>query len=117
MTTKNTENHKIVSRDEWLRARKELLSKEKKLTHDRENLAAERRNLPWVKVDKEYVFDSPNEKITLAELFGDKSQLVVYHFMFGPGWEQGCPSCSMIADTFDGMRMHLTSRDVSFVAI
>lgn len=117
MTTKNMENHKIVSQDEWIRARKELLAKEKKLTRDRDALSEERRNLPWVKVDKEYVFDSPNGKIALKELFGDKNQMVVYHFMFGPGWEQGCPSCSMIADTFDGMRVHLSARDVSFVAI
>jgi predicted dithiol-disulfide oxidoreductase (DUF899 family) len=117
MTTKNMENHKIVSQDEWIRARKELLAKEKKLTRDRDALSEERRNLPWVKIDKEYVFDSPKGKITLKELFGDKNQLVTYHFMFGPGWEQGCPSCSMIADTFDGMRVHLSARDVSFVAI
>lgn len=117
MTTKNMENHKIVSQDEWIRARKELLAKEKKLTRDRDALSEERRNLPWVKVDKEYVFDSPNGKVALKELFGDKNQMVVYHFMFGPGWEQGCPSCSMIADTFDGMRVHLSARDVSFVAI
>jgi predicted dithiol-disulfide oxidoreductase (DUF899 family) len=117
MTPKNMENHKVVSRDEWIRSRKELLAKEKKLTHECDALSEERRNLPWVKVDKDYVFDSPNGKVTLKELFGDKNQLVVYHFMFGPGWEQGCPSCSMIADTFDGMRVHLSARDVSFVAI
>jgi predicted dithiol-disulfide oxidoreductase (DUF899 family) len=117
MTTKNMENHKVVSRDEWIRARKELLAKEKKLTRERDVLSEERRNLPWVKVDKDYVFDTPNGKVTLKELFGDKNQLVVYHFMFGPGWEQGCPSCSMIADTFDGMRVHLSARDVSFAAI
>jgi predicted dithiol-disulfide oxidoreductase (DUF899 family) len=117
MTTKNVENHKIVSQEEWISARKELLAKEKKLTRDRDALSEERRNLPWVKVDKDYVFDSPSGKVTLKELFGDKNQLVVYHFMFGPGWEQGCPSCSMIADTFDGMRVHLSARDVSFVAI
>jgi len=117
MTTKNMENHKIVSQEEWIRARRELLAKEKKLTRERDALSEERRNLPWVKIDKEYVFDSPNGKVTLKELFGDKNQLVVYHFMFGPGWEQGCPSCSMIADTFDGMRSHLSARDVSFVAI
>jgi predicted dithiol-disulfide oxidoreductase (DUF899 family) len=112
-----TNNHKIVSREEWLQARKELLLKEKKLTHERENLASERRNLPWVKVDKEYTFDSPNGKVTLADLFGDKDQLFVYHFMFGPGWKEGCPSCSMIADTFDGIRVHLAAKDVSHVAI
>lgn len=117
MTTKNIENHKVVSRDEWLQARKQLLLKEKKLTRERDSLSAERRNLRWVKVEKEYIFDTPNGRVTLAELFGNKSQLAVYHFMFGPGWEQGCPSCSMIADTFDGIRVHLASRDVSFVAI
>jgi predicted dithiol-disulfide oxidoreductase (DUF899 family) len=117
MTTKKTENHKIVSRDEWLHARKELLLKEKKLTRERDSLSEERRNLPWEKIEKDYIFESPNGKVTLAELFGNKSQLVVYHFMFAPGWEQGCPSCSMIADTFDGMRVHLAHRDVSFVVI
>jgi predicted dithiol-disulfide oxidoreductase (DUF899 family) len=117
MATRNIENHKVVSHDEWIRARKELLAKEKKLTHERDVLSEERRNLPWVKVDKDYVFDSPNGKVTLKELFGDKNQLVIYHFMFGPGWEQGCPSCSMVADTFDGIRVHLSARDVSFVAI
>ncbi|MCI0446565.1 thioredoxin family protein [bacterium] len=117
MTTKNTENHKVVSRDEWIRARKELLAKEKNLTHERDSLSEERRNLPWEKVEKNYTFDTPNGKVTLSELFEDKNQLVVYHFMFAPGWEQGCPSCSMIADTFDGMRVHLAARDVSFVVV
>jgi predicted dithiol-disulfide oxidoreductase (DUF899 family) len=117
MTTKNTDNHKVVSREEWLHARKELLLKEKKLTHEREALSEQRRNLPWVKVDQEYTFDSANGKVTLAELFGNKSQLIIYHFMLGPGWEQGCPSCSMIADTFDGIHVHLAAKDVSHVAI
>src|SRR5262245_22757563 len=85
---------RIVSRDEWLAARKHHLSKEKELTRLRDRLSAERRELPWVKVDKSYVFDGPMGKETLADLFDGRSQLVVYHFMFGPEWEQGCPSCS-----------------------
>src|SRR6478672_10185794 len=102
----------VVSRDEWLVARKELLAKEKELTRQRDALSAARRRLPMVKVDKDYVFEGPDGKETLAELFGGRSQLIVYHFMFGPGWEQGCPSCSFLSDHFDGMTVHLAQRDV-----
>jgi len=109
--------HKIVSEQEWLAARKGLLAKEKELTRARDQLSAERRALPWVKVEKRYVFDTPKGKKTLAELFDGKSQLVVYHFMLGPGWEEGCPSCSYLADHFDGMLPHLAARDVTFTAI
>ena len=94
--------HAIVSQDEWLAARKALLAKEKEFSKARDQLSAARRALPWVKVDKNYVFDGPAGKETLADLFGGKSQLLVYHFMLGPGWVQGCPSCSFLADHFDG---------------
>ncbi len=109
--------HKVVSRAEWTKARKALLVKEKKFSRERERLAEERRKLPWVKVDQDYVFDGPSGQETLAQLFGRKSQLVVYHFMFGPGWKEGCPHCSFWADHYDGMLPHLGERDVSFVAV
>ena len=96
------QQHKIVSEQEWLAARKALLAKEKALTRARDQLSAERRALPWVKVEKHYVFDTPDGSRSLAELFDGKSQLLVYHFMLGPGWEEGCPSCSYLADHFDG---------------
>src|SRR5213595_1674299 len=108
--------HRIVSRDEWLASRIELLKKEKELTRLRDEQSRQRRELPWVKVDKNYVFDTQEGTRTLAELFHGRSQLVVYHFMFGPEWEEGCPSCSMAADTFDGAVAHLAQRDISFVA-
>lgn len=109
--------HKIVSEQEWLAARKELLAKEKELTRARDQLSAERRALPWVKVEKTYLFDTPDGRRSLAELFNGKSQLLVYHFMLGPGWKEGCPSCSFLADHFDGMLPHLAARDVTFTAI
>ena len=108
---------RIVSRDEWLAARKQLLSKEKELTHLRDRLSAERRRLPWVRVDKPYLFEGPNGKETLGDLFEGRSQLVIYHFMFGPGWEQGCPSCSWAADNIDGNVVHLNARDVTLVVV
>ena len=111
------QQHKIVSPNEWIAARKALLAKEKDLTRARDHLSAERRALPWVKVEETYVFDTPEGKKTLAELFGGKSQLLVYHFMLGPGWEEGCPSCSYLADHFDGAVIHLAQRDVTFVAV
>ena len=111
------EPHKIVSRQEWTEARKAFLAKEKEFTRARDRLSAERRALPWVKVDKAYVFDTPDGKKTLAELFDGRSQLIVYHFMLGPDWEEGCPSCSFLADHFDGANIHLAQRDVTFVAI
>ena len=109
--------YKIVSRDEWLAARKAHLADEKAFTHARDALSQKRRDLPWVKADKPYVFDGPNGKETLADLFGDKSQLIVYHFMLGPDWEAGCPSCSLLADHFDGGVIHLAQRDVAFVTV
>jgi predicted dithiol-disulfide oxidoreductase (DUF899 family) len=109
--------HKIVSESEWTAQRKALLAKEKEFTRARDQLSAERRMLPWVKVNKPYVFETPDGKKTLAELFDGKSQLVVYHFMLGPGWEEGCPSCSYLADHFDGAIAHLSQRDVAFVVV
>jgi predicted dithiol-disulfide oxidoreductase (DUF899 family) len=109
--------HKIVSQSEWTAQRKAFLAKEKEFTHARDRLSAERRALPWVKVDKAYVFDTPQGKKTLAELFDGKSQLIVYHFMLGPGWKEGCPSCSYLADHFDGAIIHLSQRDVAFVVV
>jgi predicted dithiol-disulfide oxidoreductase (DUF899 family) len=109
--------HKIVSRDEWIAARKAHLAEEKAFTRARDALSKKRRELPWERTEKTYVFDGPGGKQTLADLFGGKSQLIVYHFMLGPGWEAGCPSCSYLADHFDGAAMHLTQRDVTFVVV
>jgi len=109
--------HQIVSREEWLASRKAFLAKEKAFTRARDQLSAERRELPWVKLDKTYAFDTPEGKKSLADLFAGRSQLIVYHFMLGPDWIEGCPSCSYLADHFDGMLPHLAERDVSFTAI
>ncbi len=111
------ERPRIVSEAEWLAARKQHLTKEKEFTQLRDQLSAERRKLPWVKVEKPYVFDGPNGKETLADLFGGRSQLIVYHFMFGPEWEEGCKSCSFLADHIDGSVVHLAHRDVTFVVV
>jgi predicted dithiol-disulfide oxidoreductase (DUF899 family) len=111
------ENHATVARSEWPKARKQLLAREKELTHMRDQLSAERRALPWVRVDKPYAFDGPNGRETLADLFGPRRQLVVYHFMFAPEWETGCKSCSFWADNFNGITAHLEQRDVTFAAI
>jgi predicted dithiol-disulfide oxidoreductase (DUF899 family) len=108
---------KVVAPAEWLAARVELLKKEKEFTKLRDEISRQRRELPWEKVTKQYVFDGPNGKETLADLFGGKSQLIVYHFMLGPGWEQGCPSCSYISDHLDGSIPHLAARDVRLVVI
>jgi predicted dithiol-disulfide oxidoreductase (DUF899 family) len=111
-------NHNpIVSRDEWLAARKQLLNKEKELTRLRDQVSAARRDLPWVKIETNYVFDGPHGKETLADLFDGRSQLVVYHFMFAPGWEEGCRSCSFLADHIDGALVHLAHRDVTLLAV
>jgi predicted dithiol-disulfide oxidoreductase (DUF899 family) len=109
--------HKIVSRDEWLAARRAHLADEKAFSRARDELSRKRRDLPWEKVEKRYVFDGPGGKETLADLFSGKTQLIVYHFMLGPGWEAGCPSCSLLADHFDGSVIHLAQRDVSFVVV
>jgi len=107
----------IVSRDAWIAVRKAFLAKEKEFTRQRDRLSAERRALPWVKVDKAYVFDAPGGKESLADLFAGSSQLLVYHFMFGPDWAEGCPSCSFWADNYNGAAIHLKHRDVQLVAI
>jgi len=109
--------HQVVSREDWLAARVRLLDKEKDLTRRRDQLSAERRELPWVQVEKAYVFDGPEGEQTLADLFDGRSQLLVYHFMFGPEWEQGCPSCSFLSDHFDGANWHLPQRDVTLLAV
>jgi predicted dithiol-disulfide oxidoreductase (DUF899 family) len=108
---------RIVSRDEWLAARTQHLSKEKDFTRLRDQLSAERRTLPWARVEKRYVFDGPDGKETLADLFDGRTQLIVYHFMFGPEWEEGCPSCSFLADHIDGSVVHLAHRDVTLLAV
>ncbi len=108
---------KVVSREEWLEARKALLVQEKEFTRRRDELTRLRRELPWVKVEKSYTFDTPEGKKALGALFGDKSQLLVYHFMFGPDWEEGCPSCSFLSDHIDGANWHLPQRDVRLLAV
>src|SRR2546422_7149084 len=117
ITESSIQNHAVVSHEEWLSARKAFLAKEKEFTRLRDDLSRQRRELPWEKVDKQYVFDGPNGKETLAELFKNRSQLVVYHFMFPPEDDEGCPHCSFWADNFNGIGVHLNHRDVSFVAI
>lgn len=109
--------HPVVSRSEWLAARKALLDREKAFTRERDALSAERRKLPWVRVDKAYEFEGPAGKETLADLFGGKSQLAVYHFMLGPDWQEGCKSCSFWADNFNGVDVHLAHRDLALVAV
>jgi predicted dithiol-disulfide oxidoreductase (DUF899 family) len=116
-TETSTVNHPVVPRERWLAARKTLLARERELTHLSDQIARERRALPWVRVDKDYVFDTPEGRRTLAELFEGRRQLMVQHFMFAPGWQQGCPSCSFMADHSDGMTLHLAHRDVTFVAV
>lgn len=111
------QERKVVSRREWLVARKELLAKEKEFTRLRDQLSQARRELPWVKVDKEYLFHGPSGKETLADLFEGRSQLIIYHFMYGPDWAEGCPSCSFWADNFNGIVVHLNHRDISLVAV
>jgi len=109
--------HRVVSRAEWLKARKEHLLREKEYTKLRDKLTAERRALPWVKVEKNYVFDTPQGKKTLADLFDGRSQLIVQHFMFAPSWDAGCDGCSFNADHVDGARQHFEHHDVKYVAI
>lgn len=108
---------KVVSHDEWLAARSEFLSKEKEFTRLRDELSRQRRALPWEKVEKRHEFDSAKGKVTLSDLFDGRSQLIVYHFMLGPGWEAGCPSCSFLADHYDGATIHLANRDTTLVVV
>ncbi len=111
------ESHAVVSREEWGAARKEFLVKEKEFTRSRDQLSQQRRALPWVKVEQVYAFDGTNGPESLADLFEEKSQLLLYHFMFGPDWEEGCKSCSFWADNYNGVSIHLAHRDVSLVTI
>lgn len=112
-----TGHHPVVSRDRWLAERKTLLAHEKELTRVHDRIARERRALPWVRIDKDYAFAAPEGRRALADLFENRHQLLVQHFMFGPGWEQGCPSCSFMADHIDGMNVHLAHRDVTLVVV
>jgi predicted dithiol-disulfide oxidoreductase (DUF899 family) len=109
--------HQVVSRDEWMAARRALLAKEKELTHLNDQLSAARRELPWVRIEKRYVFEGPDGRKTLSDLFEGRSQLIVYHFMLGPGWKEGCPGCSFLTDHFDGPNQHLRHHDVSMVLV
>jgi predicted dithiol-disulfide oxidoreductase (DUF899 family) len=117
MASTKTIAPQVVSQDQWLAARKQLLKKEKEFTRLRDELSRERRKLPWERVEKQYTFQGPKGKETLAELFDGRSQLIVYHFMLGPGWKEGCPSCSFLADHFNPSVVHLAQRDVTFVAV
>lgn len=117
MNTAELTRHPVVTRDRWVAERRALLAREKEMTRLRDTIARERRALPWVRIDTPYVFDTPDGPRTLAELFGGRRQLVVQHFMFAPGWEQGCKSCSFMADHVGGALAHLAQRDVSFVAV
>ena len=110
-------DHEIVTREEWLIARKDLLEREKEFTRLRDQLAAERRALPWVKIDKEYIFDAPEGEVTLAELFDERSQLFITHFMMAPGQKTQCVGCSLEVDHIDGILPHLENHDVSYVAV
>jgi predicted dithiol-disulfide oxidoreductase (DUF899 family) len=107
----------VVSREEWLEARCKLLALEKEETHLRDKVRAERQAMPWVKVDKDYVFDTPKGRKSLADLFEGRSQLIVYHFMLGPDWDAGCPGCSFLSDHIDGTLPHLNNHDVTFIAV
>jgi len=115
--TSNLDLEKVVSPEKWLAARKELLRKEKEFTRLRDELSRRRREMPWEKVEKSYVFEGPAGKLTLSDLFQGRNQLIVYHFMFGPGWKEGCPSCSFLADTFDGIAIHLAQRDATLMVV
>jgi predicted dithiol-disulfide oxidoreductase (DUF899 family) len=116
-TDTGTAHHAVVTSDRWIAERKKLLAREKELTHLRDQIARERRALPWVLVEKNYVFDTPTGPRTLADLFDGRRQLIVEHFMLGPGWEQGCPSCSYMADHIDGMQIHLEHRDTTMLVV
>jgi predicted dithiol-disulfide oxidoreductase (DUF899 family) len=109
--------HEIVSEEQWIEARRALLAEEKAWTRERDRLSKKRRALPWVKVEKDYVFEGAEGSVTLAGLFDGRSQLIVYHFMFGPEWDEGCPGCSLLSDQVDGARKHFEHNDVSFVAV
>jgi predicted dithiol-disulfide oxidoreductase (DUF899 family) len=117
MPTAEAVDHKVVPHQDWVKARTELLVREKEFTHAREAMAQRLRELPWEQVEKEYVFEGESGKVTLAELFAGRSQLIVYHFMFGPEWAEGCPRCSRTADHIDGPNQHLRHHDVTLMCI
>jgi predicted dithiol-disulfide oxidoreductase (DUF899 family)/uncharacterized damage-inducible protein DinB len=117
MATATSEKQKVASPAEWLKARRELLTKEREFTHLRDDLSQRRREMPWEKVEKPYVFNGPRGNESLSDLFDGRSQLIVYHFMFGPDWKEGCPSCSFLADSFDPSVVHLAARDTTLVAV
>jgi predicted dithiol-disulfide oxidoreductase (DUF899 family) len=110
-------SHAVVSKEQWIEARRALLAEEKALTRERDRLAKKRQDLPWVKVAKHYVFQGTEGAASLGDLFDGRSQLIVYHFMFGPDWNEGCPGCSLLCDHVDGARQHFEHNDVSFVAV
>ncbi|MEL7210699.1 MAG: DUF899 family protein, partial [Actinomycetota bacterium] len=117
-TTLTADDHEIVDRAAWLAAQRDHLAKEKAFTHQREAMAAARRELPWLEITEPYVFDTPDGETDLRGLFGDRSQLVMYHFMYGPDWgEEGCPSCSFWADNYNGTEVHLAHRDTAFAVV
>ena len=116
-TVRGIENRKVVSPKSWLTARKKLLVEEKKFSKLRDKLNRQRRRLPWVKIEKPYIFNGPNGKVALADLFSGKSQLIIYHFMFGPGWGDGCPHCSFWADHFDSVNPHIGARDTALAVV
>jgi predicted dithiol-disulfide oxidoreductase (DUF899 family) len=109
--------NKVVSKDEWLKASRSFLEKEKSFTKEREELSSERQKLPWLKIDKDYIFRGETGDVSLSELFADRSQLIIYHFMFAPEWSQGCPSCSFVADHYNPAVIHLANHDVSLVTV
>jgi predicted dithiol-disulfide oxidoreductase (DUF899 family) len=117
MTATIARVHSVVSKEEWVPARKELLAEEKAHTRWRDELTRKRMALPWVKVEQNYAFDGPDGKVTLSDLFCGRSQLMIYHFMFGPEWAEGCPSCSMAADNIDAVRVHVEQRDTALVMV
>jgi len=117
VSSKEPPENPAVSREEWLEARRKLLALEKEETHLRDKVRAARRALPWVRMDKDYVFDTPKGKKALAELFDGRSQLLIYHFMLGPEWDAGCPGCSFLSDHVDGALPHLNNHDVTWVAV
>ncbi len=116
-TVHGIENRKVVSQKEWVAARKKLLVKEKKFSKLRDELNLQRRQLPWVKIEKDYFFTGPSGRVTLDDLCGGKSQLIIYHFMFGPGWGEGCPHCSFWADHYDSVNLHIGQRDTAFAVV
>jgi len=109
--------HEVTSKERWIEIRRALLAEEKAWTRERDRLSQKRRELPWVRVEKDYVFDDVDGPVSLGDLFDGRSQLIVYHFMFGPAWEEGCPGCSLLSDQLDGARQHFEHNDVSFVAV